>query len=319
MPDILSMPVVSACLITALLVDKLLGEPPTRLHPLVWFGKAANWVEQRYNTAPQQAGHSYLLGMLAWAVMVLPPTLLAVWLCRLRLGWLADVALLYFAIGANSLNQHAMQVFTPLQQGNIAQARQAAGYMVSRDTANLTENEIAKATIESVLENGNDAIFGAIFWFVIFSSVGAAGAGAVLFRLANTLDAMWGYRTPQFNYFGWAAARLDDALGFVPARLTALSYALCRHTLTAFKCWFSQAKTWYSPNAGPVMAAGAGALNVQLGGVAVYHGVSKTRPILGMGEPAKATHIFAAVKLVQRSITLWLACIFLLETLINNI
>ncbi|MDP3038050.1 MAG: regulatory signaling modulator protein AmpE, partial [Rhodocyclaceae bacterium] len=158
------------------------------------------------------------------------------------------------------------------------------------------------AAVESVLENGNDAVFGALFWFFV-----AGGAGALLFRLANTLDAMWGYRDARRVYFGWAAARIDDVLNFVPARLTALTYALLGRTRDALACWRTQAPRWSSPNAGPVMAAGAGALKVGLGGTARYHGASEERPRLGSGAAPTFVDIGRAVTLVERGQWLWLA------------
>lgn len=296
--------------ITAVLLDAVLGEPK-RWHPLVGFGWLAHKIEHVLNRNMRPC-FARLTGLSAWLLLLLPFTAISYLASHTPLAWVADVVLLYLAIGAQSLTLHALQVHTPLLEGNLPQARHAISMIVSRDTSKLNETEIATATVESVLENGNDAIFGAIFWFVLFG-----GAGAVLFRLANTLDAMWGYRTPRFLYFGWAAARLDDILNLIPARLTALSYALCGHTCSAFKCWMAQASTWYSPNAGPVMSAGAGALQVQLGGNAVYHGTAKQRPTLGMGTLANTQHILSATNLVKRSMALWCLVIIAISILMH--
>lgn len=292
----------ATAIIAAVLLDALLGEPK-RWHPLVGFGWLAGRLERRLNkgTSPLSLR---IIGLASWLVLLLPATALGYIASHSTIGWLADVILLYFSIGAHSLFLHARQIYLPLSQHNLTDARHAVSMIVSRDTTQLNETEIATATVESVLENGNDAIFGAIFWFLLFG-----GAGAVMFRLANTLDAMWGYRTPRYNYFGWAAARLDDLLNLIPARLTALSYALCGHTASALHCWRTQAGSWYSPNAGPVMSAGAGAMQVKLGGAATYHGQLKHRPTLGLGKHADNTHILQAISLVKRSMGLWCAII----------
>jgi adenosylcobinamide-phosphate synthase len=153
-----------------------------------------------------------------------------------------------------------------------------------------------------VLENGSDAVIASLFWFAV-----AGIPGVVLHRTANTLDAMWGYRNERFFYFGWAAARFDDVLNYLPARLTACAYALCGHCAHALRCWARQARYWSSPNAGPVMAAGAGALRIRLGGSASYGGVHEIRPTLGCDRDPRAQDIERALRLLDRSILLCLA------------
>lgn len=288
--------------------DQLFGEP-RRWHPLVGFGSLAGRLEKAMSGGMRSRGG----GMLAWAAVVLPWVAVAMWVRELHplLEWLVDIGLLYFALGARSLFEHGKAVALPLASGDLEEARRKVGWMVSRDTTRLDESGVAKAGCESVLENGNDAIFGVLFWFCLLG-----GPGALLFRLANTLDAMWGYRTPRFLDFGWAAARIDDALNWVPARLTALTYAVLGDWRSAISCWCEQAPRWDSPNAGPVMAAGAGALKVRLGGNAVYHGQEEERPVLGCGEIPDADSLFQAIRLVRHGMWLWLGVIAIVAAII---
>ncbi|WP_347279556.1 adenosylcobinamide-phosphate synthase CbiB [Plasticicumulans sp.] len=279
----------------AYLLDRLLGEPPLRWHPLVWFGRWAGALERRlYRDSIRRGG-------LVWMLAVLPPTLLAGGLGALPgFGPWLGAGLLMLALGARSLDEHAQAVAVPLAAGELPAARQQLARIVSRDTATLDETGIARAAVESVLENGNDAICGALFWYAL-----AGPAGAVGYRLANTLDAMWGYRTARHERFGKVAARIDDALNWLPARLCAASYALAGDARTAWHCWRTQARHWDSPNAGPVMAAGAGALGLALGGPASYGGHLETRPALGAGRAPRAAGIGRACALVRRASGLW--------------
>jgi adenosylcobinamide-phosphate synthase len=283
--------------LAAVLADQLLGEV-RRWHPLVGFGRLATLIEGRLNRRRLPGG------VLAWLLAVAPGVMLAFWL-RPHAPFAVDVVLLYFSLGARSLTEHAAAIAGPLREGRLDEARQRVGWIVSRDTSALDATGVATAGVESVLENGNDAIFGALFWFALFG-----GPGALLFRLANTLDAMWGYRNERFNLFGRPAARIDDALNWLPARLTALSYALLGRTRQALTCWRTQAPLWDSPNAGPVMAAGAGSLGVQLGGAAIYHGRPEIRPALGSGPAPVANDIERAITLIRHSLWLWLAALF---------
>jgi len=285
-------------LAAGLLADRLFGEP-RRFHPLIGFGRWAQAIE----ALVRRFGAGRAAGALAWLLAVAPWLGLALALRAAHplAHWPIDIALLWFALGGRSLVDHAEAIAAPLAAGDLATARERAGRIVSRDTSALDAAGVARAGTESVLENGNDAVFGALFWFLL-----GGGAGALLFRLANTLDAMWGYRTPRYLAFGWAAARLDDLLNLVPARLTALTYALLGRRRLAFACWRRQAGAWDSPNAGPVMAAGAGALGVSLGGAARYHGREELRPHLGSGPPPDACSIRAAIALVRNGVLLWL-------------
>ena len=354
--------------IVAVLLDTALGEP-RRWHPLVGFGRWAQYLERTLNPGTehgplrdaavrqdppggrdanegshasdeqhncdesQPSGdrrcprrsqshhgparveqHPLALncrGSLAVLFAVVPSVLLTALAATVPLlRYPVAVAALYFALGHQSLRQHALRVRRALDAGNVEEARKSVGLMVSRDTGKMDPQAVAAAAVESVLENGNDAVFGALFWFLI-----AGAPGVVLYRLANTLDAMWGYRTPRYLHFGWAAARLDDVLNFVPARLTALTYALIGSTRNALYCWRSQAPAWESPNAGPVMAAGAGALDLGLGGGAYYHGHWEERPPLGVGRPPDASAITSAVRLVRVGVLLWLFVVSTVEVL----
>lgn len=320
----LSFPAIALLMAAGVLLDLWWGEV-RRWHPLVGFGNLAIALERRLN----QGRLRFARGVLAWMLAVLPLTTIAALLaCAPALPGMAPAALppvpllpatvltaanaamhalmLYFCLGLRSLRDHNLPIADALAQNDLPNARLLTSRIVSRDTTSASEIELTKASAESLLENGNDAVFGTLFWFMI-----AGGPGAVLFRMANTLDAMWGYRTPRLLRFGCAAARIDDALNYLPARLTALSYVLLAPGLEgkrrAWQCWRAQAPAWDSPNAGPVMSSGAGALGVQLGGAAIYHGEIEQRPTLGAGRPATGADINRAWRLVTRTTALWIA------------
>ena len=289
--------------LSAVLLDRFLGEP-RRFHPLVGFGRLAAALERRCYGGDITPVARRVRGALAVVLLLVPFALTAAALAALpAVGTVVSVVALYFALGLRSLHDHARPVAEALRVGNEAEARARVSLMVSRDSAAL---DVTRAATESVLENGNDGVFGALFWFAI-----AGAPGAILYRLANTLDAMWGYRNDRYLHFGWAAARLDDVLNYLPARLTALTYAVLGRTRQALACWHSQAPDWDSPNAGPVMAAGAGALGVVIGGAARYAGEWHERPILGAGRAPVLDDIERALRLVRHGVWLWLGAWFI--------
>ena len=281
----------------ALFADRLLGEP-RRFHPLVGFGRYAGWLERGLNRDGRIAGVAALL------LAVVPFVALTV---LVPAGWpmvVAEGVLLYLAIGARSLVEHGEAVAEALEAGDLPRARERVGWMVSRDVSEADEPAVARAAVESLLENGNDALFGALFWFLL-----AGAPGVVAYRLVNTLDAMWGYRNERFARFGWAAARLDDGMNYLPARLAAAAYGVVGGR-AAWRCWARQAAAWEGVNPGVVMAAGAGALGLRLGGGARYHGAWRERPELGEGEAPSAADIRRACVLVRRAALLWLLVAF---------
>ncbi|CAM2865299.1 adenosylcobinamide-phosphate synthase CbiB [Vibrio rarus] len=297
--------------VAALWLDRWLGEP-NRYHPLVGFGRLASRIEALCRCCPRLSAKQQ--GAVAWFIMVMPFTLLTylllAWVSQLSLYlWLVlNAVILYLTIGGKSLIQHAHNIYRPLKAGNIVQARYHVSMIVSRNTDKMGEQEITSSTIESVLENGNDAVFAPMFWFLILGA-----PGAVLFRLANTLDAMWGYKNQKYLHFGCFSAKTDDALGWFPARITALTYALQGDFYSAMQCWREQAKKCSSPNGGVVMTSGAGALRIKIGGPTYYDNVLHDKEPMGIGEPAQWPAIAAANQLVSRGSFmlsyLWLMCV----------
>lgn len=275
-------------------------------HPLIWFGKVASWLERRLNTR-----QSRLRGAIAVSALIsLPLGLL--WLIQVIVESLAaqiilDIVILTFVIGWQSMKEHALAVMQPLLAGELANARNNLTMIVSRQTEGMTEREVVGATLESVLENGNDCVFASLFWYAVLGP-----SGALLHRLVNTLDAMWGYKNARYLKFGYCAARLDDLLGWLPARLTAICYAISGSLHNAFDSWRQQIGKHKSANAGLVMAAGAGALDIVIGGPAIYDGVRQDKPYLGVGEPAKAIDIKRAIRLIEKSLLVWLVLFVLL-------
>ncbi|CAM3607428.1 cobalamin biosynthesis protein [Vibrio aerogenes CECT 7868] len=298
-------------LIGALWLDKWLGEP-RRFHPLAGFGNLVQRIEAFCRGMPGLSEKQQ--GVLGWLLAVVPVVLITVFLVALawRLSpvvWFGlNAVILYVTIGGRSLIEHAEYIYQPLQAGEIERAREQVSMIVSRNTENMQEKDMVSAAIESVLENGNDAVFAPVIWFLI-----AGAPGAVLFRLVNTLDAMWGYKNEKYLHFGFFSAKIDDFLAWLPARITALIYAFQGSFSHAMDCWRTQAKACSSPNGGVVMTTGAGALNVTIGGPAYYHGVLHEKQPMGVGPYATAEAIPRANRLVERGSFalsyLWLACV----------
>jgi adenosylcobinamide-phosphate synthase len=264
-----------------LLLDRAFGEPPASLHPVAWFGRAMTLAERAGYRDSRAAGARHaILGVLlgAGAGACLGSAALGTGL----------------AVAGRCLGESALTVGRALDRGDLAAARAALPALVGRDPAGMDEAEMARAVVESVAENTVDAVVAPAFWAAIGGAPGALG-----YRAVNTMDAMVGHRSPRYQAYGWASARLDDAAGYLPARLTAVLVAGVRpgRAAAVWRAVHSQAPGHPSPNAGVAEAAFAAALGLRLGGCNRYGERVEHRPRLGQGRPAARSDIRPAVRL----------------------
>jgi len=262
--------------------DQALGDPQ-RWHPVAGFGRLAAALEPELPAAKAR-------GITHVALLVGGAALVGRAVDR---GTVPTAVATYAVLGGRSLAREAAAVHAHLDRGDLDAAREQVTHLVGRDPAGLGPDEIARATIESVAENTSDAVVAPLLWGAV-----AGPAGLLGYRAANTLDAMVGHRTPRYEQFGWAAARLDDLLNLAPARLTAgLAVALGGSPTAAASAWRRDARQHPSPNAGPVEAAFAGSLGVRLGGTNSYEGTHEDRGFLGTGKPPTPADIPRANRL----------------------
>jgi len=275
--------------------DRLFGDP-RRWHPVAGFGRAAGALEQRIYRPDRTAGAAFTA--LAVGVPVLLGAAATVATRRRPVARAALVAAgTWTVLGGRTLRHEAHVMGRALRDGDLPAARQRLGHLCGRDPSALDEPELARATVESVAENTSDAVVAPLLWGAVAGLPGLVG-----YRAANTLDAMVGHRSPRYARFGTPAARLDDLLNLVPARLTGLltvAVAPVAHgdRERAWRVWRRDRNDHPSPNAGQCEAAMAGALGVRLGGRNVYFGRSEVRPFLGDGPRPEARHLPRAARI----------------------
>ncbi|MFC4638208.1 adenosylcobinamide-phosphate synthase CbiB [Deinococcus hohokamensis] len=247
-------------LLLALALD-LLGEPPARWHPVVWMGQVLGAARRRWRgtTPAAQLGE----GALGWGIGVGLST--AGGLALSRTPWWVQGLALKPLLARRALFAAVAEVGSALERGDLPEARRLlAWHLVSRDTSGLSAAEVAGAAIESLAENLSDSVVAPLLAY----RVGGLPLAAA-YRLCNTADAMWGYRTPELEWAGKVAARADDLLNLAPARLTALC-ALLASGGRGVPVWVQDRRRTTSPNAGHPMSAFAGALGIRLDKRGVY-------------------------------------------------
>ncbi len=286
-------------------VDLLLGDPRWLPHPVKFIGRFAAVLETPLRRVLPNARAAGIVVVLA----VLGGTGLAAFLLVTGAGWLhpiawdvVSVALLYTCFAGRDLARHSRRVYDALAADDLPEARRRVAMLVGRDTECLSEPEVVRGAVESVAENMVDGVTAPLFFAVLGGPV-----GALVYKAVNTLDSTFGYKNERYLQFGWASARLDDVINYLPARLTAplVSVAagmLGLNAIGAFRMYHRDGRKHPSPNSGLTEAAVAGALGVQLGGVNYYFGQPSERPQMGDPlQPLERRHILHANRLMLLS------------------
>ncbi len=299
-------------LIPALLLDAALGEPKwlwsRAPHPAVLMGRAVAFADQRLNVGD----HRRAKGVVAMAILGV---------LALALGWvihlvpdfgLLEVIVAAILLAQKSLVQHVAAVADAVRL-SLGDGRRAVAMIVGRDTAAMDKAAVSRAAIESAAENFSDGVIAPAFWFLV-----AGLPGLLLYKITNTADSMIGHRTPRYEQFGWAAARFDDLLNLVPARLTALIIAVVHGRWDAGRVIIRDAALHRSPNAGWPEAAMAVVLQLSLSGPRSYAGVMTEFPYVypeGRRD-AGADDIDTSVAVLWRSWAGFLVCVVILALVI---
>ncbi len=293
-------------LAAAMALDGALGEPKwlwDRLpHPAVLMGRAVGFLDTRLNEGTGRRTK----GVLAMVLLVLGAAFLGLILAQF--GWVVEVIVTAILLAQKSLAQHVRGVADGLRV-SVHDGRIAVAQIVGRDTGSMDGPAISRAAIESAAENFSDGVIAPAFWFLV-----AGLPGILIYKIANTADSMVGYRTPRYEEFGWAAARLDDIMNVIPARLTALGIAALFGKLGQMRRIAQAARQHRSPNAGWPEAAVAKVLGVALSGPRSYEGEMRDFPYVNP-EGAReigADEIDASVSLLWR---VWTAGVILVAVL----
>ncbi|WP_020677269.1 adenosylcobinamide-phosphate synthase CbiB [Geopsychrobacter electrodiphilus] len=292
-------------LVAAVVLDLLFADPRHWPHPVVWIGRLITGLEDELR---QRVRHESLAGLLlvlsvlgivgfavisalqiAGAIAGLFQSLLALWLAA-------------SCLALRGLHLESLPVIEALKEGDVGGARQALAMIVGRETAQLDEAGILRATVETLAENASDGVIAPLFYLCLGGPV-----AALLYKAVNTMDSMVGYKNERYLHFGRSAAQLDDLLNWIPARLTGLllvgaAWLTGLNGSGAWRIMWRDARKHASPNAGWPEAAAAGALNLQLGGAAVYFGAQIEKPTLGdASEAITIGHYQSMIRLLYTS------------------
>lgn len=304
--------------IIAFLIDTIIGDPRTKYHPVVLMGKLIALLEHCFYRADDSDNKKFVMGIMLVIITLLISYEVAAAIMMLSyqipFSWGSAAVgglLLSFTISPNSLAKAGKGIYALLIMGELTEAREKVGWIVGRDTNDLDDAEIARATIETIAENTVDGIIAPLFFFVL-----GGVPLAVLYRAANTMDSMIGYKNEKYLYFGRGAAKLDDVLNYIPARITAMLFLFSALILgfdyrNAYRIMQRDAAKHPSPNGGYAEATMAGALHIRLGGMNSYFGRKSFRAYMGDAMVLIVPqHIMAAIRMMYTATVLFIIVLY---------
>lgn len=298
----------------AFFLDLLIGDPPNWPHPVKWIGTMISKLDLAFNKGAYKKRNGFFMLIIVVSAVILITGLTVYLAYRIHplAGILWEAVVISTTIAQKGLKQAGMDVCNPLNERDLPEARLKLSYIVGRDTVDLDESEIVRGTVETVAENTSDGITAPMFW----AAFGGAPL-AMMYRAINTCDSMVGYKNDKYGQFGWASAKLDDIVNWIPSRLTGflmlLSSKSVHHGFGArWKILFNDAKKHPSPNSGWCEAGVAVILGIQLGGRNMYKGIVSDRARMGVPlVRLEAKHIPKTITIMHRSSFLFLLMLWL--------
>lgn len=285
-------------ILAAMALDVLLGDSPLVFrilpHPVKIVGSLTGFLEKKLNRPRRHAMDRALRGFILLALMVGLALGVGLGVEKLKqaftYGWVLELGLAWMLLAQRSLFEHVLAVARALKDKGLQAGRESVGHIVGRDVARLDEHGVARAAVESCAENFSDGVVAPVFWYVLFGL-----PGLLLYKTVNTLDSMIGHKTERFHAFGVTAARLDDLMNLIPARLSGLVFVLAAffvptaNPFRAMKIMLRDSRKHRSPNAGWPEGAMAGALGLSLSGPRHYSDGASNEPWIGKELRARAT------------------------------
>jgi adenosylcobinamide-phosphate synthase len=299
-------------LIAALLLEQL-HPLSSRKYLYTWLAGYVNFFQRNFNAGELKQGR------IAWILAVALPLVLVTSIHFLLLkvhpvfAWAFSVLVLYLTMGFRQFSHYFTDIHLALREKQLDEARALLGDWLGKSCEELSYEEVARVTIEQALLASHRNVFGVVFWFVIFMMLGLGPIGAILYRLALFLYKRWGTQDEaDFGNYGVFARQAYHIMEWLPLRLTASTFAIVGNFEDTAYCWRNQALNWTDPEAGIILASGAGALGVRLGQTIIQDQQPVFRPELGIGDEADADFMQSAVGLVWRAMVFWLFLLLLL-------